>query len=322
MKTDLLLLAHENAFLKDNEIEHLNRAIKVDSGDIESRVKLLGYYFLKQDDALLSKKRNQHIKWVVENIAEYHFAGSPYVHIDSSREYNKKDYAVIKNLWLKIAQKSDNIDIVNNAALFIGFADEKNAEALFIKCTELDSKNPIRFRNLGRLYIELGNKNTVDSELKKKALIYIEKAYSLTAKEHERYYMLSDLATLYFENQQFEKAQETSEELLHIASDHKDNWNYGNAIYSGHQILGRIALSKGRTEEAKSQMLLSAKTPGSPQLNSFGPNMVFAKEMLDMGERETVKSFLKLCYMFWGSGKKKLLKWISILDAGEMPIFD
>jgi hypothetical protein len=50
--------------------------------------------------------------------------------------------------------------------------------------------------------------------------------------------------------------------------------------------------ANGDIEEAKKQLLLAGKTPSSPQLNSFGPNMILAKELLDKGEKDTVLHYL------------------------------
>jgi hypothetical protein len=72
--------------------------------------------------------------------------------------------------------------------------------------------------------------------------------------------------------------------LLIQAESMKDNWNYGNAVHTANLVLGRIALADGDVEEAKCLLLLAGQTPGSPQLNSFGPDMLFAEELLEKGE--------------------------------------
>jgi hypothetical protein len=48
---------------------------------------------------------------------------------------------------------------------------------------------------------------------------------------------------------------------------------YGNAIQDGNIVLCRIALLDGKVEAAKVSLKEAGKTPGSPQLGSFGPNM-------------------------------------------------
>ena len=72
----------------------------------------------------------------------------------------------------------------------------------------------------------------------------------------------------------------------------KKSWNYGNKIYKHHTSLGRIALRKGNIEEAKMHLHAAGCTPGSPQLNSYGPNFVLARELAEQGEYDAVIAFL------------------------------
>ena len=72
----------------------------------------------------------------------------------------------------------------------------------------------------------------------------------------------------------------------------KKSWNYGNKIYKHHTSLGRTALRKGNIEEAKMHLHAAGSTPGSPQLNSYGPNFVLARELAEQGEYDAVIAFL------------------------------
>jgi hypothetical protein len=65
----------------------------------------------------------------------------------------------------------------------------------------------------------------------------------------------------------------------------------------------------------------SGNTPGSPQLNSFGPDMTLAKELLELGEQEAVMAYLKACSIFWALGKAKLTQWVSAIRQDRMPDF-
>ena len=63
----------------------------------------------------------------------------------------------------------------------------------------------------------------------------------------------------------------------------------------------------------------AGKTPGSPQLNSFGPNMMLAEALLEAGRKETVIEYLKLCGKFWKRGQVD--KWIEVIKEGGIPKF-
>jgi hypothetical protein len=108
---------------------------------------------------------------------------------------------------------------------------------------------------------------------------------------------------------------------LRQAQTRKGDWNYGNAIQHGNIVLGRIALRDGKMDEAKQYLLDAGKTPGSPQLNSFGPNMSLAKDFLDKGETLVVLEYFKQCRKFWKMGGDKLDKWAALAKEGQMPDF-
>jgi len=122
----------------------------------------------------------------------------------------------------------------------------------------------------------------------------------------ERFYALTDLPKQALDAGALEKASSYAIELLQSANDNKGDWNYGNAIYDGNMVLGLVALRQGNIAEARRYLLESGKTPGSPQLDSFGPDLTLAQELLEMGERDAVLEFLTLCKGFWKMGAERL----------------
>ncbi len=118
-----------------------------------------------------------------------------------------------------------------------------------------------------------------------------------------------------------EKAKRFADELLALSSNYKDDWNYGNAIHKGNLILGRIALREGNHEASKQYLLYAGETPGSPQLDSFGPNMILAKELLEAGEKDAVLEYFKLCGNFWEVRFSRLKSWAEIVRSGRIPDF-
>ena len=136
-----------------------------------------------------------------------------------------------------------------------------------------------------------------------------------------RFYALTDLAKVAFEAGEAEKATGYAQELLHMAAEYPKDWNYGNAIYYGHFVLGRVALEQGNTRQAVDQLLAAGATPGSPQLNSFGPNVTLARDLLAAGQVQPVLEFLAQCKRFWRMDSGHLDEWISIIRAGGTPVF-
>ncbi len=121
----------------------------------------------------------------------------------------------------------------------------------------------------------------------------------------------------------YDKAQSLAHEYLALAADHPNNWNHGNAIHLSNIILGRIALVQGDIQAAQEHLLMSGQINGSPQLNSFGPNMSLARDLLTIGRQEVVLTYLDLISRFWYKlfSFFKVRKWRRVVKRGEIPDF-
>ena len=93
-------------------------------------------------------------------------------------------------------------------------------------------------------------------------------------------------------------------QLLQGLDPKRDALYHGNYVYQFNSLLGQIALREGKPDEAVKHLLAAGKTPGSPSLNSFGPNFTLAKELLQLGrpqDRVTVGNFLDEVARFWAN---------------------
>jgi len=140
-------------------------------------------------------------------------------------------------------------------------------------------------------------------------------------KPEDKFDMTTDITVQAFIAGDQIKAGMYAKDLLNQAESMKDNWNYGNAIHKAHLVLGRIALSAGDLDEAKTQLALAGQTPGSPQLDTFGPDMLFAKEMLEKGEKDAVLRYFKLCAAFWEMDDGRLAAWTNDVKNDKIPNF-
>jgi hypothetical protein len=96
----------------------------------------------------------------------------------------------------------------------------------------------------------------------------------------------------------------------------------GNAIHFTQLLMGRIALLEGNLDAARSHLLEAGKTPGSPQLDDYGPDMTLAQEMLARGESAVVLQYFEECDKFWlNREKNKLAEWAAAVREGRMPDF-
>ncbi|HBB65728.1 MAG: hypothetical protein A2X28_05900 [Elusimicrobia bacterium GWA2_56_46] len=139
--------------------------------------------------------------------------------------------------------------------------------------------------------------------------------------EEDRFCALNAAETEAYNAGKKDEAGRYAAEQAGLLPKYRKNWNYGNAVHDINSVLGRIALSEGRTEDAKKFLLKSADSDGSPQMNSFGPNMILAKELLEKGEREAVLQYFKKCSRFWKGSHGELGEWTKQVEAGQTPDF-
>jgi TonB family protein len=134
-----------------------------------------------------------------------------------------------------------------------------------------------------------------------------------------RGYALPQLAKAAVTAGALDKASLYANELL--TSAHAGDWNDGNATHDGNMVRGLVALRSGNLEQAAKDLIEAGKTSGSPQLNSFGPNMTLASELLEKGQRDAVLEYLTLCKKFWTLGVDRLDTWIDAIRTGGKPDF-
>jgi len=137
----------------------------------------------------------------------------------------------------------------------------------------------------------------------------------------KRFYALDGAAKESFIAGRLEDAKKYASELLELSTHYKNDWNYGNAIQDGNLVLGRIAVKEGRIGDAKKYLIEAGKSKGSPQMDTFGPNMSLARDLLEEGERESVLEYFELCRKFWEMHRGRLDAWSTQVRQGRVPDF-
>lgn len=131
--------------------------------------------------------------------------------------------------------------------------------------------------------------------------------------------ILKDLAWKEYEQGNNDQAKKYAFELLRLNKLVEDNWNSGNALFYGHMIIGLVNFESKNIEKAKERLILSSKTHGSPQLDTFGPSLVLAQKLLDAGEIKTVTKFIKNCSKFWEMDNGVIDYWLNEIGEGRCP---
>lgn len=132
--------------------ESLEEQVAKSPNDVDSRTKLLGYYFIKgRQDADAKSNRQRHVVWLIENAPESDVLGLPYSGLNKVLETEGYDRA--KQAWLKIIEKSpEKLSILKNASTFFLLHDRKISEELLLKGQTLAAKDPEWPASLGQLY--------------------------------------------------------------------------------------------------------------------------------------------------------------------------
>jgi hypothetical protein len=116
-------------------------------------------------------------------------------------------------------------------------------------------------------------------------------------------------------------AKSFAEELERLAPIYKDDWNYGNAVQDFNLVLGRLALKANDLQTARERLIAAGQSKGSPQMNSFGPNLSLARDLLAKGDKAIVLEYLDLCRKFWKLERGRLDQWKKDVEEDRVPDF-
>jgi tetratricopeptide (TPR) repeat protein len=298
------------------DIKSLETRLLENPSDYEARFQLLGYYSGKQyDDNVAAKELYAMTIWLIDNmpdcgvIENWGCTGS---------EIDQAQYEELKRHWLtQIEADNNNLRVIGCAAAYFSQDDEDLAEKLYQRAITLEPTTSDWSRDLAWLLGHRGPERALD------AVNAMREALRKEPEQNRQYYMLDDLAELAFKAGNLEEASEAALKSLSLAFTFGKDWNDGNAIHNANSILGRIALKKGDIAAAKKHLVLAGETTGSPQLNSFGPEMKLAEELFAVGEIESVVAYLEACKKFWSSDCEcgALDRGIAQIRSGEIPNF-
>jgi len=280
--------------------------------DLELRERLLVTYLMdRSPEGRAAHAR--HALWVIEHAPGSEVAGTPYAEPDRLDPAHERARA----LWLGHAAKDDaEAAVLANAAVFFGGREMGRAEELLARAVMTEPQNPVWRLQLARLYALENEVGAPDRDAAVAALELYETVLALATDETERYLVLDEVADAAHAVRDADKARAYAQELLALATRLPRDWNHGNAVHEANRVLGHVALERGELAAARAHLLAAGATPGSPQLDSFGPDLSLANALLSAGERAAVVEYLKLCTSFWKHRAADVQSWIAVIEAG------
>jgi tetratricopeptide (TPR) repeat protein len=323
--------------LTDEQALELEQQLSQDPQNIQARSLLMPYYLKKETAPIYRRsqptesKYYESVLWLTQNMPEAPILGSLFISISGqlqrllpADEYVEK----LAALWQQhLKEKPDNLMILWNAANFYRFGNIDLTIECLTKLKNLDSKDAdFLYAQLGQAYQSKIIRNPNETSLAKAALNAFENAQASSAPGTSSNLILN-LGKFALAAGKFDKAADYANKML-VAADNasgSDTSRKGDLIFSGHYVLGMIAVKKGDWDEAGKQLLASADMPESSRLNSAGPNTSLAQALLDHGRSKVVLEFLQKCSKFWRKPDGTIIplcsKWIQQMEEGQIPDF-
>lgn len=137
-----------------------------------------------------------------------------------------------------------------------------------------------------------------------------------------RFYRIEEELKAAEARQDDEAVRRLAGEYLERAAEFRCNWNHGNAVHDANRHLGLASLRAGDKAAASRFLALAGRSPGSPQLDSFGPDLDLANALLKAGEVEAVRAYLKDIQRFWKMDRGTVADWLEDIDQGKKPELD
>ena len=319
LKTRILL--REGASLTADEITDLEAHLADNPMDLSARTRLLGYW------GDLARYREPPSKTRVRSLLLWLIHNEPKSEVlsilpSTVREFDPhsdpEGFVEGKQAFLAHLEKEPNdLTLLQHTVDFLGLNNRSLVIELLERAQSVDSSNPNWTLKLGFThYLDIhSGSGEPNIEAARSALGQYERAYELLDESRGRSSLQYATEAAIVAND-LDKAGEYAYSMLEAnrpGSHHGDNIHFGNIT------LGRIALAQGDTKGAASYLLLAGSTPGSPQLNWFGPDTKLAKKLLETGEHESVLQYFSLCAKFWKRGGDQLREWEIVVQGGGIP---
>lgn len=289
--------------------------------DLETRVKLIGAAFLNNDPGVQARRR-EHLKWLARMHPEIDLGGYAFV---PGPEDLPEDYPELRDLWLDaVSRKPTDLRVLEAAAGFLRFHDAAIAGEICRKAVALAPDDIDWRRELANTYVRLSSGAASEDERRRhaaSAMREFQAALGMTDDADDRIDIQMDIARAAADALDWPVAVEAARYVLQEKECIRGEWNYGNVIHRANIVLGRAALASDDVDAAEGHLIAAGETPGSPQLDSFGPDLELAAELLHRGRRDVVVSYLRACKRFWKDNELVIDEWLASIARGELPEF-
>lgn len=283
---------------------------------MDARVRLVGFYFLRFAPEN-HRRRAEHLAWLAEHRPDIGLGGYGYIEEAQAPE----GHEATRRAWVTAAGKPDaDVRVLENAASFLGFNRPEEAEPLLRRAAAME---PEEYRWRARIARTLTKRaewaDDPDDRRRhaRAAITELETGLPLVHEDWSALGIRIDLIQAAILADDWDRVRETAERVLVDNETCQRTFQYGNAIHRANIALGFAALANDQVAAAAEYLVRAGKTPGSPQLNSFGPDRDLARALLERGERNAVLTYLEDCARFWKGNEALLDVWRTAIERGE-----
>ncbi len=310
-------IAHDSARgLSEEDGAALEARIVADEGDVDARVRLVGFYFLRFAPEN-HRRRAEHLAWLAEHRPDIGLGGYGYIEEERAPE----GHEATRRAWVEAAARPDaDVRVLENAASFLGFNRPEEAEPLLRRAAAMQPENGEWRSRIARTLTKRAEWADDLDERRRHAHAAIQELEIALPLSHEDWVALGvriDLTEAAVLAEDWERVRETAERVLSDNETCTRTFQYGNAIHWANIALGCAALAHDRLSLASEYLVRAGKTPGSPQLDNFGPDRDLARQLLARGERTAVLAYLTDCARFWKGREALLETWRAAIERGE-----
>lgn len=296
------------------EVTDLHARLVINPGELEARLKLLGYYHFqtKNSDGALP-----HLLWLIENRP----TDSVCYQIHLSANYTSEQFAKCREHWLEQVRLNPGDDRVHgNAAAMVLPRDSELGVELFHRAQTLNPRESVWPRRLARRYKALAL--SVEDESRKKyadlALQEAEKALSLRDSIGEWVGLLIEVIPIAIERLQLNKARKWSIRLLDYGRNHaQPGWEQSACIY-----LSRVGIAENKAKLSRlwlSKALESIKNDPD-YYRRDNRLLVLLDELLQSGEISMVIGALELSANRSSvADRTQIRNWLKQIKNGDRP---
>lgn len=311
----------EGCRLTPKQARDLRGTLKKRKDDVEARVRLIGFLSAKQQ-GIAQMERARHVRWLIQNRPGIDIRGFGVI----AKFMYPRAHRLVRDAWASaLKNDSTNVSVLTQYASFLSGDAGALAIRLYERAISLDTSHKTQWLDrIGHVYqLRLIRAKTRTSKMAyaSKSLMFYQKALTSTSDSLTRFGLTISIANAAIEAGNLATAGKAAKSLLRRAALHQTSFQYGNAIDCAHIVLGKIALAQNRIKAAVSQLMAAGNTPGSPQLNSFGPDFSLAQSLLAMGLRSEVLLYIRMVQRFWRNHDDVIEHWVSVIQSGGNPDF-